>query len=268
MLYHFRQFCHLGGRVGGVQSNCTEIPHSESPSFSSLNSSHDINALTICEHVDMCIYTSICVYRCMNTCMCVCKVGMEGKLGKPQKACICFSFILCNWVIYMWWELWIFIPDLCGHKIILLPYTCQKRGENQMTLLCLLCIKKKKKGTSVFLVPRLKISYPTAPNSLRLDWPPTTMIWSPHPAQLGASVPICGSVSSQRGFPTALRGQCGDSGSVSGSMSQLLNARVARKWNRPDEGCPPPPGMTLSNHSKTHGKQRARQQKKGRGFVC
>lgn len=60
--------------MGGVQSNGTEIPHSESP-FSCLNSSHDINALTICEHVYRCIYMSICVYRYMNIYTCVCKGG-------------------------------------------------------------------------------------------------------------------------------------------------------------------------------------------------
>ena len=75
MLYHFRQFCDLGGRVGGVQSNGTEIPHSESPKFSCLNSSHGINALTICEHVYGCIYMSVCMYRYMNIYMCVCKDG-------------------------------------------------------------------------------------------------------------------------------------------------------------------------------------------------
>lgn len=44
---------------------------------------------------------SFCVYRYMNIRVYV-KVGMEGKLGKPQKACICFSFILYNQAIYMW----------------------------------------------------------------------------------------------------------------------------------------------------------------------
>ena len=43
--------------MGGVQSNGTEIPHSESPLC--LNSSHDINDLTICEHVYTCL--SVCI---------------------------------------------------------------------------------------------------------------------------------------------------------------------------------------------------------------
>ena len=139
-----------------------------------------------------------------------------------------------------------------------------------MTILCLLCIKKKKIVISVFPVPRLKTSHPTAPTSPKLDCalhlPAPTMIWSPHPAQLRASIPICGSESSQRGSPAALRGQCGDSGSVSGSTSQLLSAHVARKWNHPDEGSPPH-RISPSSHSKTHGKPRDRQQKKGRGLA-
>lgn len=148
-------------------------------------------------------------------------------------------------------ELWIFILDLCRHKIILLPYTCQTREKIRWLFFAFYALKRRKKLLVFFQSPDWKpaTQLPPTPWGWIEPAPPTT-IWSPHPAQLRASVTICGSVSSQRGSPAALRGQCGDSGSVSGSTSQLLSARVARKWNWLDEGSPPC-WMTPSNHSKT-----------------
>ena len=61
-------------------------------------------------------------------------------------------------------ELWIFIPDLCRHKIILLPYTCQKREKIRWLFFAFYALKRRKKLLVFFQ---------------SLDWKPATRLPPP-----------------------------------------------------------------------------------------
>lgn len=119
-----------------------------------------------------------------------------------------------------------FIPDLCRHKTILLSYTCQKRGEKQTNILCLLCVKKREKKVNSVL-PVLRFNRPSHPP--RLGCSPR--VWSPVPCPCPAQHPDSRLwlLPSQRGSPEVLRVAVWGQGSFSESTSQLLSGPVAKE---------------------------------------
>lgn len=131
-------------------------------------------------------------------------------------------------------------------------YTCQKRGENQMTILCLLCIKMRKKVSSIFPVPRLTTTqFPLTP----WGWdalPTPSVAWShvPHPAQPRACIPICGTAPSGRGSPAALRGAVWGQQQLLWKHVPAPQCPCGQRWNHQMKALLPL-WMILSRRSKT-----------------
>lgn len=135
-----------------------------------------------------------------------------------------FSLSSCQ--AYMRGGPWVFVPDLCRHKAMLLSYTCHERGENQMNILCLLYVEKKCYWR--FPSSQLK-NHPACP------LPPTLRGWvapwwpghqPPAPAQPRARFPSVPCVLSGS-VPAAPRDSAGQ-GTSSESLWQLLSVTVAK----------------------------------------